>query len=168
MANSDQLAFKPLIGTEEVSIDDRGRVTLATKKRERLGANFAVCASETGCLVMYPEWRWNEILAEVFSGKGIVPGREDYSRLILCLADDEVNCDAQGRFVIPAKLREACRLVDRVLIMGMGDRVEIWSKSEWEIFNRLPKAYNAERRQNFKDSYRAMKESSGDFLHLEE
>ncbi len=138
--------LKPLMGTDEATIDDKGRILVSKKKRDRLGEGFVVAFSAVGCLAAYPEARWNHKLDEIFSHESINYGREQYSRLVLGLADDELKFDSQGRVVIPQKLRDLAKLKDKVMLVGCGDRLEIWSKPEWEEYNLTPDTYGQKRR----------------------
>lgn len=138
--------FKPLTGTDEATIDDKGRILVGKKKRERLGEPFAVALGPSGCLEAYPEWVWRRKLDEMLQHDTTNLGREQYTRLILGSADDDQRFDSQGRFVVPQKLREAAKLADKVLVVGCGDRLEIWAKSEYEAYVKDPIGYGRERR----------------------
>ena len=39
--------------------------------------------------------------------------------------------DKQGRTLIPATLREFAQMKKEVVLTGMADRIEIWSKEKW-------------------------------------
>ncbi len=149
--------FKPLIGTDEAVIDDKGRVLVNKKKRERLGDTFTVALGAVGCLVAYPDAVWNGMVEEILSHDSINQGREQYTRLVLGLAEDELKFDSQGRFVIPQKLRDLAQLKDRVLLVGCGDRLEIWARQEWEKYNDDPDHYGIKRRASIEKAYSQMK-----------
>lgn len=121
---------KPLLGTDEAVIDTKGRILISKKKRERLGDNFTLVLGLEGCLYAYPEFRWNEILREVFSSESTSEGRQKYTRLVFGTADDELSCDEQGRVVVPHKLKTSANLTKDVVLVGGGDRLEIWDKAE--------------------------------------
>lgn len=152
----EELGFKPLIGTDEVSIDDKGRVLFSKKKRERLGQNFALVVGDVGCLEAYPNAVWQRRLADVFRHEGINHGRQQFTRLFLGFAEDDLGFDSQGRVVIPVEFRRMAKLVDRVLLIGCGDRVEIWSKAEWDAFNRDRDDYGRRRREDIARAYTEM------------
>lgn len=155
------LGFKPLIGTEEATIDDKGRILFSKKKRERLGQNFAVTLGATGCVVAYPLPVWERLLSEIFAHDSTNSARDQYTRLVLGVADDDLNFDSQGRVVIPHKLRALAKLEDKVLLVGCGDRVEIWSKPEWEEYWKYPEAYARERREAIENAWLKMKGGGG-------
>lgn len=149
-------AFKPLIGTEEANIDEKGRILLSKKKRERLGDDFTLVQGKVGCLIAYPKVVWDQLLSEIFAVGTMNPAREEYTRLVLATAEDDLKVDAQGRVVIPLKVRDAAGLKDKVLLIGCGDRVEIWAKSEWDEFNKYPTEYKKDRRAVIENAYNRM------------
>ena len=145
--------FKPLIGTDEAIIDSKGRILVSKKKRDRLGEPFAMALGNLGCLVAYPEVVWRRMFDEMMSYSYINQGRQQYTRLTLGLADDDLKFDSQGRVVVPQKLRDLARLNREVLIVGCGDRVEIWAKEEWDAFNKDQEGYAQQRREAIENAY---------------
>jgi len=149
--------LKPLLGTDEATIDGKHRILISKKKRERLGDDFAICMGENGCLYAYPGARWEQIIDEVNGYDPINHGRQQYTRLVLATADDELGFDDQGRVVIPQRLRSMAKLNKEVIILGCGDRLEIWAKEEYDLFLENPDTYGAERRVSIEKAYREMK-----------
>lgn len=149
-------AFKPLIGSEEANMDDKGRILFSKKKRDRLGDDFTLVLGKPSCLVAYPKKVWDQLLSEIFAVGTMNPAREEYTRLVLATAEDDLKFDSQGRVVIPHKMRTAANLEDKVLLIGCGDRVEIWSKPEWDEFNRYPTEYKKDRRSAIEAAYNRM------------
>jgi MraZ protein len=145
--------YKPLVGTEEATIDSRGRVLLSKKKRERLGESFAMALGEVGCVCIYPEYRWQQMMDEINKYPPSNLGRIKYTRLVLPGSDDDLNCDPQGRVVIPKKLQELGKLSTEVLLVGCGDRIEIWDPAEYEKYEKDVDNYGVDRRNSWK-SYR--------------
>lgn len=137
-------------------MDDKGRILVSKKKRERLKDDFTLVLGKPGCLVAYPKVIWDQLLSEIFTVGTMNPAREEYTRLVLATAEDDLKFDTQGRVVIPHKMRTAARLEDKVLLIGCGDRVEIWALAEWEEFNKYPAAYQKERRDVIEDAYNRM------------
>ncbi len=144
------------MGHDEATIDDKGRILFGRKRRERLGDEFVLVLGTVGNLVAYSQEVWNQRMAEIFAYPSISQGREAYSRLVFGFADDEVRFDGQNRAVIPMKLRDLAKLKDRVLLIGMGDRLEIWAAEEWEKFNQFPKEYGKDRREAIEKAYQEM------------
>jgi MraZ protein len=146
-----------LTGTDEATIDDKGRIIVGKKKRERLGESFVLSIGQTGCLIAYPEAVWAGVVDDIFSHESINAGTEDYTRFMLADAEDDIKFDQQGRFVVPQRLRTAANLKDKVVLLGCGNRMEIWAKQEYENFRLHPDTYGLERRQSIVRAYRLMK-----------
>lgn len=126
--------FTPLIGTDEATLDDKGRVTFTVKKVQRLGERSTMTRGEGDCLVIYPDLVWRSLVSEVLAMPVMHPDRMSFTRLVLGPASDAYTFDQQNRIVVPADLREAVNLKPgtKLKIVGCGDRVEIWPASKWE------------------------------------
>ncbi len=145
--------IKPILGTDEATLDDKGRCLVSKKKRDRLGEDFVLALGSTGCLTAYPLWSWKRYLSEMLGGEVLNFGREDFTRLVMGTADDELNFDAQGRFVIPKNLRELANLRGPVTLLGAGDRLEIWDPEELAKFYVNEEAYAGARRSSLMRAY---------------
>jgi MraZ protein len=151
-----ELEFEPLLGTDESTIDSKGRILISKKKRDRLGEDFVVALGDVGCLCAYPKARWRDLVREIMQYDPINQGRQQYTRLVLGTADDDLDCDAQGRVVVPARLRKLAELENEVVIVGCGDRLEIWGKLQWAEYNKYPETYGQQRRQAIEKAYNLM------------
>ena len=149
--------LKPLLGTDEAVMDGKGRILISKKKRDRLGEQFAMCLGDNGCLYAYPGDRWEQILEEIFASDPTNPGRQTFTRLVLGTADDELGFDDQGRVVVPQKLRTLAKLAKEVVLIGCGDRLEIWAAEEYAKFEEHKDSYNRERREAIREARREMK-----------
>lgn len=158
MASAAVNRAKPLIGQEEATIDDKGRILVAKKKRERLGRDFAMGINPSGVLIAMPLEEFNRVMDEIGQSEWINQGRQIYSAELLGTFEDELNFDKPGRVVIPQALREAAKLKSKVILIGAGSHMEIWAKEEYEIYLQDREAYGAERRELMGKNYRLMKE----------
>lgn len=148
--------LKPLIGTDEATVDDKGRVLVGKKKRDRLGETFALAVGDVGCLVAFPELVWQEKVAEILRSDSLNQGRQQYSRMFLGWAEDELKFDQQGRVVIPQKLRDLVGLREKVMLVGCGDRLEIWDKDEYAKYQIDTEGYGSTRRDSLAKAYGQM------------
>lgn len=155
----EEIARKPgkLIGEEEATIDDKGRVLVSKKKRDRLGEGFVLTQGPFGCLEAFPADIWDELTDDILKYDRLNEGRREVARLYIAPAVDELKFDAQGRCVIPQKLREAARIESKLVLIGCGDFVEIWAKEEYQRYLDDPKHYNGSRRLAFNEAYGRMR-----------
>ena len=135
--------IKPLIGTDEATIDDKGRLLVSKKKRERLGEDFVMALGATGCVVVYPELVWDKMVAEILENPSTNQGRQRFTRLMVGSAEDDMRFDRQGR-------------VSDVLVIGCLDRLEIWAADEWATYQADTEAYALDRQQAVDRAHRQM------------
>ena len=121
-----------LSGLAEHALDEKGRLVVPARFRERLGAGFVLTiARPDPCLALYPSAIWMEFCARLEAA----PRKDDsfrrMVRSIFALTED-VGCDAQGRILIPAALREYAGIERDVVSVGALTRVEIWAKERFK------------------------------------
>ena len=119
-----------LIGEYEHSIDTKGRLIMPSKLKEDIGEKFVVTKGLDGCLFVYSQTEW-KIFEEKLRTFPLT--NKDARALIRFFLAGAMECeiDKQGRFLIPANLREFAGLEKEVVIIGVLDKIEIWSKDKW-------------------------------------
>jgi MraZ protein len=122
----------PFMGTEAATIDDKGRLLFAKKKREGLGVDFVVRLGGAPCLEAYTKGVLEAVMQEAFKGSTSGSGRADFQRLFFANGETGQNFDGQGRVVLPHRLRKAAGLDKEVYIMGCGDHIEIWDQETYD------------------------------------
>lgn len=129
-------------GRFEYTIDPKGRVNIPAPFREQLqnsGQESFVITNNDKCIYAYPvdDWaRIEEVLATVSS---LDRKRNTFLRFFIGGAV-EVVPDKQGRILIPPSLRAYAGLEKDVVITGMPNRFEIWSRERWtETISRFEK-----------------------------
>ena len=119
-----------LIGEYEHSIDVKGRLIMPAKLKEDIGEKFVVTKGLDGCLFVYSlvEWKTFEDKLRTFPLTN-----KDARALIRFFLAGAMECeiDKQGRFLIPGNLREFAGLEKEVVIIGVLNKIEIWSKDKW-------------------------------------
>jgi MraZ protein len=118
-------------GSEQHALDHKGRLIVPARFRERLGAAFVLTiAHPDPCLALYPSATWVEFCGRVEA----VPVKDEryrgYVRYIFAHSE-EVSCDAQGRVVVPARLRAYAGIERHVVSVGLLTRIEIWAKERY-------------------------------------
>ena len=117
-----------LLGEFNHSVDAKNRMFIPAKYREELGETFVITKSVDKCLTVYtlPEW---EKLKEKLDAMPATKSRQ-IKRFIFANADD-AHCDAQGRVLISAPLREYAGITGNAVVIGVGSYLEIWAEEEW-------------------------------------
>lgn len=123
-----------LFGEFRHNVDKKGRIFIPAKLREGLGERFVVCMGFDGnhCLFVYSAEEWQK-LDEKIQAMPTMKSRK--IRRFIYSSAVELECDAQGRVLIPQKLREYAQLNGAAAIVGVSNHVEIWSGDQWEEEN---------------------------------
>ena len=112
-------------------IDAKGRLIVPSRFREILGDAFVVTKGLDGCLFVYDNEEW-KLFEEKLRALPITNKEaRQFVRFFLAGAA-EVEVDKQGRILIPNVLREFAGLAKDVALVGVGSRIEIWSRERFE------------------------------------
>lgn len=122
-----------LMGEFHHNIDEKGRLILPSKFREELGQKFIVTRGLENCLFVYPVSAWNLITEKLGRLPFTKKDARNFSRFFLSGAT-EAEFDKQGRIHIPAPLASYANLEKECTVIGVGDRLEIWSDHNWNQF----------------------------------
>ena len=123
-----------LIGEYEHSLDVKGRLIMPAKLREDMGEKFIITKGLDGCLFGFSQNEWTNFEEKLKTLPLTNKNARDFVRFFLSGAM-ECEIDKQGRFLIPANLREAAGLEKEAVIIGVGTRLEIWSRDKWKAYN---------------------------------
>ena len=113
------------------SIDAKGRLIIPSKFREILGDQFVVTKGFDGCLFVFDQEGWDAFEEKLRSLPMDIPGARQLSRFFMAGADD-VEVDKQGRILLKANWLQHAGIEKEAVVAGVGNRVEIWSKTKWE------------------------------------
>lgn len=116
-----------MTGQYQHSIDSKGRLFIPAKLREELGDTFYVTMGIDRCLSVYSDESWTRFTEKFES----LPYTK--TRAMRPLFANAAKCepDAQGRILIPAKLRNYAELKKDVVVIGVSNRAEIWNAEAW-------------------------------------
>jgi MraZ protein len=126
-------ARPPFLGEYTYVLDDKGRLTVPSRVRPALGDPFIVTRGLDDCLFVYPLAVWEGIVAQLETLPFTASAPRAFARLFFSGAT-EVSPDRQGRFLIPSALREHAALDKEAVIIGVSNRLEIWSAERWQAF----------------------------------
>lgn len=121
------------LGTHTPRLDEKGRLFLPAKFRDRLAAGLVVTKGQERCLFVYPADVFDSIATQMQKGPTSSKAVRDYIRVFLAGAHDEVP-DRQGRLTIPAPLRQYAGLTRDAAVIGTGNRVEVWDSAAWATY----------------------------------
>lgn len=120
------------MGEYHHTIDDKGRLTIPSKLREELGDKIVITKGLDGCLFLYPTSEFKSI-TEKYKELPNTKDARNYLRFFLSGAM-EIEFDKQGRINISQPLIKFASLVKDCVIIGVNERLEIWSSDKFDKF----------------------------------
>lgn len=116
------------VGRSAHSLDEKGRLVVPSRYRERLGKSFMMTiGTPDRCLALYPLDAW-EAFAKRLEEAPVKNERYRRNLRYIMQHTEEVTPDGQGRFLIPPVLRSYAGITRDVVSVGANTRVEIWAK----------------------------------------
>ena len=115
------------------NLDDKGRLMIPRKMREELGYKVYIMKGFEGSLSLYNEERYQKLVEE-FSRLSFNQSKvRDYLRLQFA-STYEMEVDKLGRVQIPTALLTKYNISKEVLVLGIGDHIEVWDKAKYEEY----------------------------------
>ncbi len=121
------------LGTHTPRLDDKGRLILPAKFRDRLAGGLVVTRGQERCLYIFPMDEFVRVGENLRSAPVTNKGARDFLRVFLSGASDEIP-DKQGRVTVPAALRAYAGLTRDCTVIGAGSRVELWDTTAWDAY----------------------------------
>ncbi len=123
-------------GIHGINIDTKGRMAIPAKYRQRLQdeaeSNVVVTIdTEQKCLLLYPFKVWEEIEKKIAALPSFQPATRRIQRLLIGHAT-ELSLDSHGRILLPPLLRDYASIDKRIMLLGQGNKFEIWDEKSWE------------------------------------
>ena len=122
-------------GVAQLSLDSKGRLAVPSRFREaltgRCGGQLVITADSDRCLLVYPLPDWEPIEQKLMSLSSFNPQIRELQRRVVGYAEDVVM-DATGRILVPPALREFAQLGRSAVLVGQGNKFELWNKENWE------------------------------------
>ena len=121
----------------ECKLDAKGRLVLPAKVKSALpqqsGNNIVVTRGFEPCLVVYPKSEWDKVFEKV---AGLNEFNIEYRRFQrnFLRGNTEVELDKIGRFGIPKSLIKHAELEKEAIVVGLGNRIEIWNPEVYDEF----------------------------------
>ena len=121
-------------GINPLSLDSKGRLSMPAKYRDRLREECArqlvLTIDRDRCLLIYPLPVWEVVEQKLVQLSSINKQARGLKRLLLGHAED-CQMDGNGRILLPLPLREFAQLDKRVILVGQGNKFELWVEPTW-------------------------------------
>ena len=122
-----------LMGEFHHNLDDKNRIIIPSRFREELGDSIIVTRGLEDCLFIYSESEWMKVVSKLKILPFTKKDARSFTRMFLSGATSE-EFDKQGRITISLPLLNYANLKKECIIIGVNDRLEIWSKDKWDSF----------------------------------
>ena len=125
-----------LRGVSQCALDAKGRFAVPQRYRETLAdgnggsTRLVITADPTRCLLLYTLPEWEPIAKKLMALSSFNLTSRALQRLVVGHADD-VEMDAAGRLLIPPALRQYAGLDKTIVLVGQGNKFEIWDDARW-------------------------------------
>lgn len=131
-------------GAAQLNLDSKGRLAIPSRHRDMLLAHCAgqlvLTVDKDGCLLLYPQPDWQPIREKLMQLSAFNPRIRALQRSLVGHAEDVVM-DAAGRVLISPTLRNYAVLDKRVMLVGQGNKFEIWDEGRWQSENEKMPAF---------------------------
>ncbi|WP_273125621.1 division/cell wall cluster transcriptional repressor MraZ [Metabacillus sp. HB246100] len=121
------------MGEYQHTIDIKGRMIVPSKFREGLGEMFVLTRGLDQCLFGYPMSEWKLIEEKLKTLPLTKKDARAFTRFFFSGAT-ECELDKQGRINIATPLLQYAKLEKECVVIGVSNRIELWSKSIWENY----------------------------------
>ena len=122
-------------GVAQHSLDSKGRLAVPSRYREalmvRCAGRLVITADFDKCLLLYPLPDWEPIQQKLMGLSSLNPKIRDLQRQLIGYAED-IEMDAAGRVLVSPALREFAALEKNAVLVGQGNKFELWDKQKWE------------------------------------
>lgn len=122
-------------GVTILNLDAKGRMAVPSKYRDRLqeqgnGQLVVTLDMSDPCLLIYPVSEWEDIERKLVRLPSLNKQAMRIKRLLLGHAS-EIELDSHGRILLPPALRELVKLDKRIILLGQGNKFEVWDEQTW-------------------------------------
>jgi MraZ protein len=133
-----------LIGTYSSALSLKRRSAIPKKFLQELGKKLIIAKWYEGCLVLVSLTAWQALLNKLTGTSEMITAPvRDTDRFILGSAY-EIDPDDQGRVIVPKTLSDYAKLTEKLVYIGLGNRVEIWDEAKWTEHEKYVSAHAGE------------------------
>lgn len=119
------------LGTSTPRLDEKGRLFLPARFRDDLAGGVVITKGVDGCLFAYSVEEFERRSAALLAHPQTTREARHAARTFFAAAFREVP-DRQGRITVPQELRAFAHLERDVVVVGAGNRLEVWDAQTWQ------------------------------------
>ncbi|MBI79640.1 MAG: division/cell wall cluster transcriptional repressor MraZ [Pseudomonadota bacterium] len=123
-------------GASKVSIDAKGRLAIPSRYRDMLlsksDGSLVATVDRDQCILIYPLQEWDDIQRKLDRLPSFNKAARETQRLMVGYATD-IELDGQGRVLISKELREFASLAKHAMLIGQGNKFELWDENSWML-----------------------------------
>ena len=121
------------LGEYKHTCDNKNRLRLPPRLKADVTGGLVLTKGNDGCLFIVPKNQFDSILEKInnlpmFDSRAQMPIRMLFSSAV------EIEEDNQGRFLLPANLKDFAKINKEVVFIGVGNRIELWSQENWNKY----------------------------------
>lgn len=125
-----------LIGEYIHTLDDKKRLSLPVKFRKEMGKKIVLTSGLDNCLFIFTMSQWKNISAKLSEANMLRADNRSFNRYMFGSAT-EIEVDTLGRMLVPDFLVTRANLKNKVAVIGVQDRVEIWNEEAWKAYKNV-------------------------------
>lgn len=129
LAPKASAALPRILGSEDASIDTKGRLFVPKRMREFLGDSFAIGLGGNGSIRLYPKVIWEQMFSRLERAKKTAVFN-DYVSLVVGNTEEDRDLDSAFRVLLPAKMRRLLGITSdtkEMTLVGAIDYIEAWT-----------------------------------------
>ena len=123
-----------LRGASQINLDAKGRLSIPSRYRAQLQetcqGQVIITVDKDYCLLIYPLLEWEEVERKLNRLPNLNKQARRLQRLMIGYAS-EVEMDGNGRLLLPKELRAFAGLEKQVVLLGQGNKFELWDETRW-------------------------------------
>ena len=121
-------------GSTALTLDAKGRLAIPTKHRELMNGQsqgkLVLTGHPDGCLLLYQSPTFDEVRSRLMAVSDSNSQVAAWKRVIVGMAEN-IEPDGQGRVLVTPELRKFAGMEKQLMMVGQGNRFEVWSESAW-------------------------------------
>jgi MraZ protein len=125
-----------LIGEYTHTIDEKNRVALPAKFRVEMGKKIVITPGLDSCLFIFTLKEWQKIEEKLNQSSLLQADNRSFNRFMFGGAT-ETEVDSNGRILLPDFLKDRISLKNKVVIIGVSNRLEVWNEKVWMEYKKV-------------------------------